>query len=218
MSKQMERDLDHLRRSLLTMGAAVEQAVHTATKSLRDRNAALADACVEADSVVDMMENAIQEQCLRVLALHQPVAGDLRHVSAMLLMATDLERMGDLAVGVARRARTLARPPHIDAPPRLWDMAARATRMVRQSLDAFANSDPALARAVIDQDPEVDCDDDALVAEVTEIMKGSPAAIETGILMLSVVRRFERLADHATNVSEGVIYMVEGVQVRHSQW
>ena len=217
MSKHFERDLDHLRRAVLTMAAAVEEAIHCATRALRERDADLAKTCIHADSAIDQMENTLQEECLKVMALHQPVASDLRHVSAVLLISTDLERMGDLAVGVAKRAKKLARPPHTPVPTRLWEMAARVTHMVRQSFDAFVNSDPQLARAVILLDADVDADNDALIAEVTGLMKGSSNAIDAGISLFSVVRHYERIADHATNVAEDVIYLVEGEQVRHGR-
>lgn len=217
MSKHFERDLDQLRRAVLTMAAAVEEAIHTATRALRERDAAMAKACVLADAAIDGMENALQEECLKVMALHQPVASDLRHVCAVLLITTDLERMGDLAVGVAKRAKRLARQPHVEVPPRLWEMAARVTHMVRQSFDAFVNSDPRLARAVIPLDTQVDDDNDALIAAVTGLMKGSADAIDAGMSLFSVVRHFERIADHATNVAEDVVYLVEGEQMRHGR-
>ena len=217
MAKHLERDLDRLRKAVLTMAAAVEEAIRDATRSLRDRDAESARAVIRADAVVDRMENEVQDECLKVLALHQPVAGDLRRVSAVLLITTDLERMGDLAVGVARRSLKLARPPHAPIPERLFDMAARSAAMVRQSLDAFVESDAARARAVIAQDAAVDADNDALIDEVTGLMKGSADAIESGLSIFSVVRHLERIADHATNVAEDVIYLVEGEQVRHAK-
>lgn len=214
MFKHMQRDLEHLRKAVLAMAGLVEEAIGKAAAALHALDPDAARAVVEADSAVDALENDVQEECLKVLALHQPVAADLRRVSTMLLVSTDLERMGDLAVGIAERAVGLSAKP-MAIPDRLDRMAARATEMVRRSLDAFVAEDAAAARAVIKLDDEVDRDNDAAIAELVAEMKRNPSNVEGGLMMFSAVRNLERIADHATNIAEDVIYLVEGELVRH---
>lgn len=215
MSKHMERDLERLRRSVVRMAAAVEEAIYQATAALQGRNAALARAVVEGDAEVDRLENEVQDECLKILALHQPVAVDLRRVSAILLISTDLERMGDLAVGIAERALSLPRANVPPLPDRFAEMTVRVTSMVRRALDAYVNRDTAAARGVIRTDDEVDQDNDAIIAGLIADMKTHPEWIETGLSLFSAVRHLERIADHATNIAEDVIYLVEGAVVRH---
>lgn len=218
MAKHLARDLEKLQHAILTMAAAVEEAVHTATRALQDRDPGRANGCIAGDAVIDKHENDVQEECLKVLALHQPVAGDLRRVASILLISTDLERMGDLAVGIAERALILARPAAagVLVPDRLRDMTARATRMVRQSLDAFVQNDPDLARAVIRLDAEVDQDNASIIADLIHGMKQGGDHVEGALSLFSAVRHVERIADHATNIAEDVVYLVEGAQVRHT--
>ena len=215
MSKHMERDLERLQRSILRMAGAVEEAIYQATQALQDRDPNRARQVIDGDGEIDRLENEVQDECLKILALHQPVAVDLRRVSAVLLISTDLERMGDLAVGIAERALSLAHPPHPTVPSRLAQMTTRTTEMVRRSLDAFVNLDPAAARTVIRLDDAVDEDNEAIIAELIAEMKSAPDRIESGMSLFSAVRHLERIADHATNISEDVIYLAEGEVVRH---
>lgn len=215
MSKHMERDLERLQRSILRMAGAVEEAIYQATQALQDRDPSRARQVVDGDGEIDRLENEVQDECLKILALHQPVAVDLRRVSSVLLISTDLERMGDLAVGIAERATSLAHPPHPTVPSRLASMTARVTEMVRRSLDAFVHLDPAAARAVIRLDDAVDADNEAIIAELIAEMKAAPDRIESGMSLFSAVRHLERIADHATNIAEDVIYLAEGEVVRH---
>src|SRR5262245_47536214 len=158
VSKHMERDLEYLQRSILRMAGAVEEAIYESTKALRERSPDLARVVIEGDGAIDRLENEVQDECLKILALHQPVAVDLRRVSAVLLISTDLERMGDLAVGIAERAVMLADLPYPKIPERIAQMTMRATEMVQRSLNAFVNLDAVEARAVIPMDDEVDRD------------------------------------------------------------
>lgn len=215
MSKHMERDLERLQRSILRMAGAVEEAIYQSTQALQDRNPTRARQVIDGDGEIDRLENEVQDECLKILALHQPVAVDLRRVSAVLLISTDLERMGDLAVGIAERATSLAHPPHPTVPARLASMTMRVTEMVRRSLDAFVNLDPVAAREVIRLDDAVDEDNKAIIAELIAEMKTAPDRIESGMSLFSAVRHLERIADHATNISEDVIYLAEGEVVRH---
>jgi phosphate transport system protein len=215
VSKHFQRDLEHLHHSLLRLAGCVEDAIAEAAAALRTRDADAARQVVDGDAEIDRLENEIQNECLKILALHQPVAIDLRRISVVLMITTDLERMGDLAVGIAERAAVLARPPHVPIPGRIEGMTARTLRMVRTSLDAFVHGDPAAASRVIRSDDEVDRDNEAIIGELVAEMKRSPELVEPALSMFSAVRHLERIADHATNVAEDVIYLVNGEIVRH---
>ena len=215
MSKHMERDLDFLHRAVLAMADLAEEAVIRATGALLGSDANAAQAVIAADNAIDRFENEVQEECLKILALHQPVAGDLRRVSSVLLISTDLERIGDLAVGIAERATTLSATDQAVVPGRIASMAARTTEMVRRSLDAFVHHDTNAAREVIRLDDEVDADNAAIISELMDGMKQQPDRLEVRLSLFSAVRNLERIADHTTNIAEDVIYLVEGRQVRH---
>jgi phosphate transport system protein len=215
MSKHLQRDLDDLQRDLLRLASLVEAAVYQAIRALRDRDAALARAVIAGDAQIDQEENHIDEECLKVLALHQPVAGDLRRIVAVMMITTDLERMGDLAEEIAERALRLAAPPPFAIPHKLQLMADLTTAMVRRSLDAFVNLNTTEAEAVLRMDDEVDRCNEEIIAEIVAAMKSSPALIEPGLSLFSAVRHLERIADHATNIAEDVVYLVEGEIVRH---
>jgi phosphate transport system protein len=212
----MQRDLEKLQRLVLRMAGYVEEAVYQAIHALRENDRRLAERVIEGDGRIDQLENDVQEECLKILALHQPVAVDLRRISSVMLISTDLERMGDLAVQIAERASHIANTPHPAVPARLKPMKEKATDMVRRSLDAFVHSDAAAARAVIRMDDQVDEDNAAIIAELIGRMKQSPEQIEAALSLFSAVRHLERIADHATNIAEDVIYLVEGEIVRHN--
>ena len=211
----MQRDLVALQQRLLKMAGNVEDAIHSATLALETRDTALADRVIAGDDAIDRLENDVQEECLKILALHQPVAVDLRRISSILLITTDLERMGDLAVGIAEKALELSHPPYPEIPTRLNPMTMRATEMVKRALNALVRSDAVEARAVVRMDDDVDDDNDAILTEVIARMKRSPTEIDAGLALHAAVRYVERIADHATNIAEDVIYLVEGEMVRH---
>jgi phosphate transport system protein len=215
MSKHLQRDLDQLQRDILDMGTAVEEAVSRAVRAVLDHDVALAQHVIDGDTPIDLQENQVEEECLKILALHQPVATDLRRITAVLLINTDLERMADLAVEVAERAVHLAKPPHLPIPTNLRAMSDMATAMVRQSLDAFVHLDATLARRVVRLDDEVDRHNEEIIEELIGLMKQKTDYIAPGLSMFSVVRHLERIADHATNIAEDVVYLVEGEIVRH---
>jgi phosphate transport system protein len=215
MTKHMQRDQERLQALVLKMAGCVEGAVYTAIRALRDRDPDAAAVVVNGDTEIDLLENEVFEECLKILALHQPVAVDLRRTTAVMLIITDLERMGDLAVGIAERAVELAAPPHFPIPERLAHMTAVTTDMVRKSLDSFVHRNPDSARAVIRLDDEVDADNRQIIAWIGEQMKHSPDRVLPGIAMFSAIRHLERIADHATAIAEDVIYLVEGEIVRH---
>jgi phosphate transport system protein len=215
MAKHLQRDLDDLQRDLLALAGLVEEAIYKAIRALQDRDVALAREVIAGDSQIDREENHIDEECLKILALHQPVAVDLRRIVSAMKINTDLERMGDLAEEMAERAIHLARPPLLPIPERLQHMTDLTTMMVRQSLDAFVNLDTSAAQTVMRMDDEVDRYNNEIIAELVEAMKSSPALVEAGLSMFSAVRQLERIADHATNIAEDVVYLVEGEIIRH---
>jgi phosphate transport system protein len=215
MSKHLERDLETLQRDILGMGAAVEEVVYKAIRSLQDRDADLAREVIDGDNAIDESENRVEEECLKILALHQPVAIDLRRVAAILAINVDLERMADLAVDIAERAEVLAGPPYIPVPDGLQRMTDLTTTMVRQALDAFVQLDVRQARRVVRLDDEIDRLNADSIAELVATMRESPDFIEPGLSLFSAVRHLERIADHATNIAEDVVYLVDGEIVRH---
>jgi len=215
MSRHLERDLDNLQRDLLQLAASVEDAIHKAIHSLKDRDAALAEEVIKGDEQIDMDENHVEEECLKILALHQPVAVDLRRIAAALKINAELERMADLAEDIAERAERLAQLPKIPLPGKLQRMADLTVSMVRQSLDAFVHLDARLARTVCRLDDEVDRLNSAIIDELVHIMQSAPDMVEPGLSLFSAVRHLERIADHATNIGEDVVYLVEGEIIRH---
>jgi phosphate transport system protein len=215
MAKHLQRDLDDLQRDLLALAGLVEGAIHKAIQALQERDVRLAREVIAGDTQIDREENHIDEECLKILALHQPVAVDLRRIIAAMMINTDLERMGDLAEEIAERAIHLSRPPLLPIPEKLQRMTDLTTMMVRQSLDAFVNLETAEAQTVMRMDDEVDRYNQEIIAELIQAMKSSPALVEAGLSMFSAVRQLERIADHATNIAEDVVYLVEGELVRH---
>jgi len=215
MSKHMQRDLDNLTRLLLALAGLVETAVFKAIRSLQERDARLAREVIAGDSQIDREENHVDEECLKLLALHQPVASDLRRIVSVVMITTDLERMGDLAEEIAERAVALANHPRVPMPGKLQHMTDLTTMMVRQSLDAFVNRNTALANSVLRLDDEVDRYCSEIIQDVIAYMKTGPDAIEPGLSLFSATRHLERIADHATNIAEDVVYLVEGEIVRH---
>lgn len=215
MSKHLERDLDDLQKNILGLASLVEKALSQSITALRDRNPDMARSVIQGDVQIDKEENQINEDCLKILALHQPVAGDLRRCTAAMMIITDLERMGDLAEEISERAIQLCTPPLFPIPEGLQRMADMTTIMVRQSLDAFVNLDVKQALMVVRMDDEVDRYNNQIIQEIIKLMKESPLNIQHGLSMFSAVRHIERIADHATNIAEDVVYLVEGEIVRH---
>jgi phosphate transport system protein len=215
MAKHLQRDLDRLKRDILALAGLVEAAVHKAIRALRDRNIPLAREVIAGDSQIDLEENSIDDECLKMLALHQPVAVDLRRIASAMMINTDLERMGDLAEEIAERAVQLAGWPPFPVPRDLQRMTDLTTSMVHESLDSFVNLNIAQANRVMRLDDEVDRYNDEIIQEIIQTMKSTPALIEPGLSMFSATRHLERIADHATNIAEDVIYLVEGEIIRH---
>jgi phosphate transport system protein len=215
MSKHLQRDLENLQRDLLALAASVEEAIHKSNRALQRREPGPAEQVIAGDAQIDQEENHIEEECLKILALHQPVAVDLRRIASALKINAELERMADLAEDIADRALQLARLPVVPIPEKLQRMTDLATSMVRQSLDAFVNLDPRQARRVCRLDDEVDRYNNEIIQELIEMMQESPAKVEAGLSLFSATRHLERIADHATNIAEDVVYLVEGTIIRH---
>ena len=222
MSKHLTRDLENLQRQVMGMAARVEEAIDTALRALQGRDSQLARNVVAGDEAIDALENAIYEECLRIIALHQPVAGDLRQIATTFMVTTDLERMGDLAVDIAERANALTGLPDVltgdpadSLPSKLQRMADLGMGMVRESLDAFISGEGRQARRVIRMDDEVDRFHAEIIRDLIVRMQADPEAVEAGLSLFSAVRHLERIADHATNIAEDVVYMIEGEIVRH---
>ena len=215
MTKHLQHDLDALKKKILTMGSLVEEATNKAIASLVHRNPELAEEVMEGDDEIDLTELVVEDVCLKMLALHQPVAGDLRFIVAVMKVNNDLERMGDLAQNIAERAHFLATAEPIDVHLDFARMVDKVRTMVAQSLDALVNQDPQLARAVCAQDDEVDDLNKQMFVVLQELMHRDPSTIERAVHTLSVARHLERIADLATNIAEDIVFMVEGDVIRH---
>lgn len=215
MSKHLIHDLDRLKKEILAMGAMVEESINRAIRALIDRDAELAREVSQGDDAIDRKELEVEDMCLKMLALHQPVAGDLRYIIAVLKVNNDLERMGDLAGNIAERAISLATLPPLRIDLDFARMLEAVRRMVSQSLDALVNQDPVLARRVCREDDEVDAFQRQMFQTLTTLMTQQPATVDRAVQMLSVSRHLERIADSATNIAEDVVFMVEGDVIRH---
>ena len=212
--KHLERDLERLQKRIVGYAGLVEDAIYKAVRAMRDHDVDAAREVIDGDEAIDRGENEVTEECLKLLALHQPVAGDLRRIATTLMITTDLERMGDLARHIAEAAVALT-GPRSPIPAKLMQMTDVTTTMVRQSLDALVHLDSQLARRVVRMDDEVDRYNDELIADLAAEMKKSPAAVDPGLTLYAATRNLERIADHATNIAEDVIYLVEGDIVKH---
>lgn len=215
MPVHLLRDLERLKKMVLEMGTIVEESISRAITALATCNRALAENVIEGDNETDRREVQIEEECLKLLALHQPVARDLRFVVAVLKMNNDLERMGDFAVNMAERVLFLASTRQVPVPRDLLMMAQKVTSMVHRSLDSLIESNATLARAVILADDEVDELRNQIFSAVMDEIRADVERLEQWVQLLSAVRYLERIADLATNIAQDVIYLVEGDVVRH---
>jgi len=216
MAAQLQREIDTLKKSILTLSALVEDNLRRAFQAVERRDTALATEAIERDFPIDLLEVDVEEDCLKALALYQPVAGDLRFIITTIKINTTLERVGDLAVNIAERARLLAALPEVVVGFDVGGMADKAQRMVANSLDALVQSDAALARAVLMADDEVDDLDRDFTEKLNAIVREHPEWLDSVVQWLQVSRFIERVADHATSIAEDVIYMAEGEIPRHS--
>lgn len=215
MNKHFLRAVEGLERNLLKLGAVVEDHLHQGILSLETRDTALAQKIMDGDEIIDEMEVEIEEECQKILALHQPVANDLRFIIAALKINNDLERIGDLIVNIAERAIFLSQNPVIDVPLDFGAMSNATKKMLRVSIDAMVQQDTKMAIGVCDADDEVDAMNREMFIKVQKGIQENPQHVEILIHLLSISRHLERIADLATNIAEEVIYMINGDIVRH---
>lgn len=216
--KHFQRELDKIKKMILSLGAIVEQRVERIKQAIEDRNVDIAKEVIHLDYEIDEMEVEIEEECLKVIALHQPVATDLRFLVAIIKINNDLERIGDQAVNIAQRLVLIAKRP---VAPFRFDyslMADKAEAMLRMSLDSLVNRDIDMAIKVLQMDDDVDNIKDEAYDRIKQaLVDGVTTDVGYMINLLLISRHIERLADHATNIAEEVVYMIEGEIVRHGR-
>lgn len=214
---RLVREVDKLKKNILGLGAMVEEQLHNAIKALTQKDSELAQKVIDIDTEIDRIEVEIEEECLKLMALYQPVAIDLRFIVAVLKINNDLERIGDLTTNIALRTRDYIAKNNIDVPFDFPAMADKVKIMVRNSLDSLVNMDVDMAKQVCGADSEVDKMHRDMHEDFEEMTTKTPAKIKTLTPLLGVSRFLERIADHATNIAEDVIYMIDGEIVRHGK-
>jgi phosphate transport system protein len=213
--RRFEEEFIHLNDALLEMGSMVAQSIHRGVLALVEHSADSAHRVMQDEVRIDECDIRIDAMAASLIALEQPVASDMRLVVAAIKISTDLERMGDLAVNIAARALSLMDRPDLDTPIVMSEIAGLVESMVLRSLDAFVRRDAKVAQEVLASDNGVDAMRARIQHQVVEIMRRDPASIERALDHLIVARSLERIGDHARNIAEGVIYLVQGVDVRH---
>ncbi len=208
-------ELEDLQGRLLEMGTLVESAIHNSVRALTERSETLAHQVLGNEDRINHLEIEIDDLAVRLLALQQPMAKDLRFLTAAIKINTDLERMGDLAVNIVERAIALMNRPAVKPLIDIPQMARTVESMVRKSLDAFVKREPELARSVLLSDDTVDRLRDSIHAELISFMQEEPESIQQALDLILVSRHLERIADHATNIAEDTLFLVKGVDVRH---
>lgn len=215
MTQHLLRDLEHLKKEILGVGAMVEDAIDRATSALLDRRVELAHDVIRGDQQIDRREVAIEEDCLKILALHQPVAFDLRYIIAVLKVNNDLERMGDLAVNIAERAIYLGSRDPLPRPSGFDVLVDKVREMVKTSLNSLVEQDTSLAEEVLVADDEVDAIHKKMFDDLQEVMLSDPGHLKRAMHVLSASRNLERIADQATNIAEDILFLVNGDIIRH---
>ena len=208
-------ELDELQNRLLEMAGLVESAVHQSIYALVERDEDAAKEVLWKEALINQKDIEIDEFATRLLALYQPMARDMRFLTAVIKMNGDLERMGDLAVNITERAMTLMREPPVKPLIDIPKMAGLAETMVRKSLDALVKRDEALARSVLVSDDEVDLLRDAVYKELVAFMQEESTTIPRAVDLMFIAHNLERIADHATNIAEDVLFLIKGIDVRH---
>src|SRR4051812_48468338 len=216
MTKHFQDEMDALKQKLLTMASHAETALSNAIKSLVDRNDTLAREVIGDDSIIDHFEIEIDEMAIALLALQGPMATDLRLITVAMKISHDLERVSDEATTIARRSLELSTEPQLKPYVDIPRMANMATDMLKDALDAFVNRDTAKARAIIPRDKEVDLLNKQLHRELSSYMVEKPSTISRCLNLMVVSKSLERIADHATNVAEEVVYLYEARDIRHT--
>lgn len=218
MSVHLHREIDELKKRILGLSALVEESLYKAVKAVEARDEKLAREVIEGDQQLDMVEVEVEEECLKILALHQPVAADLRFIVAVLKINNDLERIGDLAVNIASRAIKLsAIKTQPEALIDFQDLESKVQQMPRRSLESLVNLNEEIAKSVCSSDDAIDDINRSIHKQVIQATREHPNDVERFIILLSVSKNLERIADHATNIAEDVLYMIRGEIVRHSK-
>jgi len=215
METHFQQELNHLKKELLKMAGLAEQAIANAIDALVKRDTLLAEKTIREDKAINDMELEIDDLSLKLLALHQPMAADLRFITSAMRINIELERIGDLAVNIAERAVSLNREPQLKPYIDIPRMAEITKNMVKEVLDAFVSGDPDLARRVCERDDQVDDLNDQVFRELLSYMLADPQTITRAVHLIIVSKYLERIADHATNIAEGVIFMVKARVVKH---
>ncbi len=217
MNVRLTKEIDKLKKNILSLGAQVEEQLHMAIKALVSLDTDVSKKVIEKDAEIDRLEVELEEDCLKILALHQPVAIDLRFIIAVLKINNDLERIGDLTTNIAQRTIECAKKSKTEIPFDFPTMAEKVKLMVRNSLDSLVNLNAETAKEVCGADNEVDAMHRKMYNQFEKAVKANPNKVESLTLMLGVSRFLERIADHATNIAEDVIYTIEGDIVRHGK-
>ncbi|MCX5912812.1 MAG: phosphate signaling complex protein PhoU [Deltaproteobacteria bacterium] len=215
METHFQQELTKLKEQLLKMGGLAERAISNAIDALVKRDTPLAEKTIGEDEKINKMELVIDEWCLKLLALHQPLAADLRFITSAMRINVELERIGDLAVNIAERVVSLNQEPQLKPYIDIPRMAETTKNMVKDVLDAFVNGDADLARGVCQRDDQVDALNDQVFRELITYMLADPKTITRAVHLIIVSRYLERIADHATNIAEGVIFMVKALVIKH---
>lgn len=215
METYFQKELEELKESLLKMATLVQEAIRYAIQSLVERDSELAQKTFKGEDRINHLEIEIEDMCLKLLALRQPMAVDLRFITAAMKIITDLERMGDQAINIAERAISLNQEPQLKPYIDIPRMAEIAQSMVKDVLDAFVNRDSKLARSVCERDDLVDGLNDQVFRELLTYMISDPRTITRAVHLMIVCRCLERIADHATNIAEDVIFMVDALVIKH---
>lgn len=213
--RHFTEELEELRKELLTMAGLVELAVHESVLSLTERDPDRAQQVLVNEAKINQLEIRIDELATQLLALHQPMAGDLRLLTAAIKINNDLERMGDLAVNIVERSLSLISQPPVKPMIDIPQMAQLAESMVRAALDSFVKRDAELARGVLLSDDAVDDLRDSITKELIGFMERDSSTVSRALDLILVARNLERIADHATNIAEDVLFLIQGVEVRH---
>jgi phosphate transport system protein len=211
----LQREIEKLKRKILALGALVEENLRLAVQAIETRDVTKARKVIATDMEIDENEVEVEEECLKLLALYQPVARDLRFIVAVVKINSELERIGDLAVSISERSLFLATQKPLDVPFDFTDMSENVKRMLKTSLDALVNMDSAAASRVIGEDDAIDTINRGMYQTIQQAIRKRPERVECLLHLWSVSRHLERIADHATNIAEDVIYMAQGNIVRH---
>jgi phosphate transport system protein len=215
METHFQQELNKLKGNLLQMAGLAERAISNAVEALVKRDTPLAEKTIAEDEKINQMELRIDDMCLKLLALHQPMAADLRFITSAMRINTELERIGDQAVNIAERVISLNQEPQLKPYIDIPRMAEISQSMVKDVMDAFVNGDAQLARSVCERDDQVDGLNDQVFRELLTYMMGDSKTITRAVHLIIVSRCLERIADHATNIAEGVIFMVKALVIKH---